>query len=230
MSLNVVRDIDGRVAVRRVLMSVSDKSGLEGFVPGLVAACSDVKIYSTGGTYAAVQRLLGPEEAQKHLVAVSDYTGQPEMQGGLVKTLDFKIYLGLLSETYNDAHQQDLARAQAVALDMVVVNLYPFQKTVAREGVTPEEARTHIDIGGPCMVRASAKNYLRVASVTDPADYGAVLAELRASGGALGFGTRLALMRKAFAHTAQYDAAVAAFFAGVSESSARTSYEVHGQS
>ncbi|MDR2850389.1 MAG: hypothetical protein LBW77_07635 [Verrucomicrobiota bacterium] len=230
MSLNRVEAIDGRVAVRHVLMSVSDKSGLEGFVPGLVAACPDVRIYSTGGTYAAVRDLLGPERARERLVAVSDYTGQPEMQGGLVKTLDFKIYLGLLSETYNDAHRQDLARTQAVAFDLVVVNLYPFQKTVARADATPEDARTNIDIGGPCMVRASAKNYLRVASVTDPADYPALLDELRASGGTLGFATRLALMKKAFAHTAQYDAAIAAFFAGLSEDRARSPYEVHDPS
>jgi len=230
MALNVVRAIDGRVAVRRVLMSVSDKRGLEDLASGLAAACPDVTIYSTGGTCAAVRQALGPEGARKHLVAVSDYTGQPEMQGGLVKTLDFKIYLGLLSETYNGDHRDDLARAQAVPIDLVVVNLYPFQKTVARAGVTPEEARAQIDIGGPCMVRASAKNYLRVASVTDPADYGALLAELRGNGGTLGFDTRLAFMKKAFAHTAQYDAAIAAFFAGVSESAARTPYEVHGPS
>ncbi|HNX35901.1 MAG TPA: hypothetical protein PKM57_14820 [Kiritimatiellia bacterium] len=227
MALNLVGEIDDRVAVRHVLMSVSDKTGLDSFVPGLVAACPEVKIYSTGGTYTAVQQLLGPELAKKHLVAVSDYTGQPEMQGGLVKTLDFKIYLGLLSETYNDAHRKDLERTRAVAIDMVVVNLYPFKKTVARAGVTPEEARTNIDIGGPCMVRASAKNYLRVASVTDPADYGALLGELSARGGSLGFDTRLCLMKKAFAHTAQYDAAIAAFFAGVAEETARSTYKVH---
>ncbi len=230
MALNQVGEVDDRVAVRHVLMSVSDKTGLEAFVPGLVAACPELKIYSTGGTYTAVQQILGPERAQRHLVAVSDYTGQPEMQGGLVKTLDFKIYLGLLSETYNEAHRKDLARTGAVSLDMVVVNLYPFKKTVAREGVTPEEARTNIDIGGPCMVRASAKNYLRVASVTDPADYGALLGELSSRGGTLGFATRLCLMKKAFAHTAQYDAAIAAFFAGVAEDKARSSYKVYRQS
>jgi len=230
MALNVVREIDGGVAVRHVLMSVSDKTGLDVFAPGLVEACPGVTMYSTGGTYTAIRDLLGPELARRHLVAVSDYTGQPEMQGGLVKTLDFKIYLGLLSETYNDAHQRDLARTQAVPIDMVVVNLYPFQKTVAREGVTPEVARANIDIGGPCMVRASAKNYLRVASVTDPADYGALLDELRGGGGSLGFGTRLALMKKAFAHTARYDAAIADFFANVPEGRARSTYEVHGPS
>lgn len=227
MALNVVSEIDGRVAVRHVLMSVSDKAGLETFVPGLVKACPGVVIYSTGGTYAAVEKMLGPELARKHLVSVSDYTGQPEMQGGLVKTLDFKIYLGLLSETYNAAHQQDLARTGAVAIDMVVVNLYPFRQTVAKPGVTPEEARTNIDIGGPCMVRASAKNYLRVASVTDPADYGALLGELSAQGGTLGLETRFGLMRKAFAHTAQYDAAIAAHFAGVEAGKMRSTYNVH---
>mgnify|MGYP001196762939 FL=1 len=226
MALNLVAEIDGPVTVRNVLMSVSDKSGLDSFVPGLVAACPGVRIFSTGGTYTAVQKLLGADAAREHLVAVSDYTGQPEMQGGLVKTLDFKIYLGLLSETYNGAHRQDLERAHAVAIDMVVVNLYPFKQTVARAGVTPEEARTNIDIGGPCMVRASAKNYLRVASVTDPSDYAALLEELAANKGRLGFGTRLRLMRKAFAHTAGYDAAIAAYFAGVGEGAARGVYKV----
>ncbi len=225
MSLNIVRDIDGRVKINHVLVSVFDKTGLEDFIPALVAANPGVKIYSTGGTYAKIQEILG-EKAAENLVAVSDYTGQPEMQGGLVKTLDFKIYLGLLSETYNDAHQADLKRLSAVAIDMVVVNLYPFRQTIAKEGVTPEEARTNIDIGGPCMVRASAKNYLRVASVTDPADYPAIIAELQANDGTLGLETRLALMRKAFRHTATYDDQIAAFFAGVGAEAARATYNV----
>ncbi|MDD4102331.1 MAG: hypothetical protein PHU80_06830 [Kiritimatiellae bacterium] len=229
MALNLVDEIDGSVAVRNVLMSVSDKTGLEKFVPGLVAACPGVKIFSTGGTYSAVEKMLGSEAAREHLVAVSDYTGQPEMQGGLVKTLDFKIYLGLLSETYNDAHRQDLVRTQAVAIDMVVVNLYPFKQTVACAGVTPEDARTNIDIGGPCMVRASAKNYLRVASVTDPADYGVLLEELGANKGRLNLGTRLRLMKKAFTHTAGYDAAIADYFAGLQEPEVRGLYKVHDQ-
>ena len=134
--LNIVSDIDNRVAVKHVLMSVSDKTGLDAFVPALVKACPGVKIYSTGGTYTKVKEILGAA-ADGTLVAVSDYTGQPEMQGGLVKTLDFKIYLGLLSETYNSAHQADLSRLSAQPIDMVVVNLYPFQATVAKEGVTP---------------------------------------------------------------------------------------------
>ena len=226
MALNIVKDIDGRVAVRNVLMSVSDKTGLETFVSALVKACPDVKIYSTGGTYTKVKEILG-DAAEKHLVAVSDYTGQPEMQGGLVKTLDFKIYLGLLSETYNEAHQDDLKRLSALPIDMVVVNLYPFQATVAKDGVTPEMARTNIDIGGPCMVRASAKNYLRVASVTDPSDYGALASELEAQGGTLGLDTRFGLMKKAFAHTAAYDTAIAGFFATRSQDEVAATYDLH---
>ena len=211
MSLNIVSEIDNRIAIRNVLMSVSDKTGLETFVPALVKACPGVKIYSTGGTYAKVKEILGADFG-KTLVAVSDYTGQPEMQGGLVKTLDFKIYLGLLSEKYNDAHQADLKRLAANPIDMVVVNLYPFRETVAKPGVTPEMARTNIDIGGPCMVRASAKNYLRVASVTDPLDYANIASELAAHGGTLGLSTRFKLMKKAFAHTAEYDGAISKFF------------------
>ena len=211
MALNIVTETDSRVQIRNVLMSVSDKTGLEEFVPALVKACPGVRIYSTGGTYTKIKEILG-DAASDTLVAVSDYTGQPEMQGGLVKTLDFKIYLGLLSETYNDAHQADLKRLSANPIDMVVVNLYPFRETVAKDGVTPEMARTNIDIGGPCMIRASAKNYLRVASVTDPLDYANIANELADHGGTLGFDTRFKLMKKAFAHTAEYDTAIANFF------------------
>lgn len=210
--LNVVEKIDDAVFVRRVLASVSDKRGLDKLIPGLVAANPTIEIYSTGGTYDAIEAMLG--RGSRNLVRVSDYTAQPEMQGGLVKTLDFKIYLGLLSETYNVAHVRDLARVQAQAIDLVVVNLYPFQQTVAKAGCTPEMARGNIDIGGPCMVRASAKNFLRVASVTDPADYDAVLAELNAGQGRISLKTRYALAAKAFAHTAAYDTAIAEYWRG----------------
>ena len=226
MALNIVSKIDDRVKISHVLVSVSDKTGLDTFIPALVAQNPDVMIYSTGGTFKAIAEILG-ENASKNLTAVSDYTGQPEMQGGLVKTLDFKIYLGLLSEKYNDAHQADLARTSAVAIDMVVVNLYPFRETVAKEGVTPEMARTNIDIGGPCMVRASAKNYLRVASVTDPLDYANIAQELEAHGGTLGLDTRFKLMKKAFAHTAEYDTAIAKFFTTRTWEEVEKTYNLH---
>ena len=226
MSLNIVKDIDNEVQIKHVLMSVSDKTGLETFVPALVKACPGVKIYSTGGTYKKVAEILG-DAAKDTLVAVSDYTGQPEMQGGLVKTLDFKIYLGLLSEKYNDAHQDDLKRLSAQPIDMVVVNLYPFKQTVAKPDVTPEMARTNIDIGGPCMVRASAKNYLRVASVTDPGDYAEIASELAMNGGKLSLSRRFKLMKKAFEHTASYDRAIADFFTSTPWENVSSTYTQH---
>jgi phosphoribosylaminoimidazolecarboxamide formyltransferase/IMP cyclohydrolase len=212
MSVNVVEKVDGPVPVRRVLISVSDKSGLEDFVPALCKACPGVKIFSTGGTFGHIAKILG-QDAKDTLIPVSDYTGQPETQGGLVKTLDFKIYLGLLTETYNEAHQKDLERTGAVAIDMVVVNLYPFSQTISRPGVTPEQARGQIDIGGPCMIRASAKNFLRVASVVDPADYPLLADTLSNNNGHTDLRLRYRLARKAFAHTAAYDRAIADYFA-----------------
>lgn len=223
VGLNIVGEIDGQVNVRNVLISVSDKRHIDTLATGLVEQCEDVRIYSTGGTYQLLHEI---PSVRDHLVAVSDYTGQPEMQGGLVKTLDFKIYLGLLSETYNQAHQEDLARTEAVALDMVVVNLYPFEQTVAQDGVSPEQARTNIDIGGPCMIRAAAKNYLRVASLTDPSDYADILADLQ-QGGKLGLERRFTLMQKAFAHTARYDAAIAAYFGSIGIGDVSGCYDIH---
>ena len=214
MSVNFVQRIDDGVKIQNVLASVSDKAGLDRLVPALLKINPAVKIYSTGGTYSALRDILGA--GSKNLISVSDYTGQPEMQGGLVKTLDFKIYLGLLSETYNPAHADDLRRTQGVAIDMVVVNLYPFVQTASKADATPEKARANIDIGGPCMVRASAKNFLRVASVTDPADYDGVIRELEAGKGVMSLKTRFALAQKAFAHTAAYDTAIAAYLKGKS--------------
>ena len=212
MTLNVVDRIDGEINLNHVLISVSDKTGLEKLVPGLLSVNPELKIFSTGGTFARLAAILGDSAADR-LLQVSDYTGQPETQGGLVKTLDFKIYLGLLSETYNAAHQADLARTQSVPLDMVVVNLYPFKATIAQPGVTPEQARGNIDIGGPCMIRAAAKNFIRVAAVTDPADYGPLLETLKGNQGKLPLEFRFRLARKAFAHTADYDHTIAGYLA-----------------
>ncbi len=210
MTINVVEKIDDLVKVRHVLVSVSDKNGLDGFIPQLVEINPDVQIFSTGGTFGRLQEILG-SKASSCLMQVSDYTGQPETQGGLVKTLDFKIYLGLLTETYNDAHKSDLERTNAVPIDLVVVNLYPFKETISKPGVTVEQARGNIDIGGPCMIRASAKNFIRVASVVDPSDYETILSELQANNGAITLGLRYKLAQKAFEHTAVYDRTIAEF-------------------
>jgi phosphoribosylaminoimidazolecarboxamide formyltransferase/IMP cyclohydrolase len=212
MSINVVETIDEFVPVRHALVSVSDKSGLETFIPRLLEINPQLRIFSTGGTFGRLKEILG-ERAAGCLTQVSDYTGQPETQGGLVKTLDFKIYLGLLTETYNEAHQSDLKRTGSVPIDLVVVNLYPFQQTISRPGVTVEQARGNIDIGGPCMIRAAAKNFIRAAPVVDPADYGRIAAALETSEGRLPLKLRFELARKAFAHTAAYDRAIADYLA-----------------
>jgi len=215
MSINVVEKIDGLVKVKHVLISVSDKNGLEDFIPNLLGINPEIKIFSTGGTYSRIKEILlkefGEPEVINNLLQVSEYTGQPETQGGLVKTLDFKVYLGLLSEKYNDAHQDDLKRTNSVPIDMVIVNLYPFKETIARPNVTVEMARGNIDIGGPCMIRASAKNFIRVASVVDPIDYPWIISELKSTHGSLNLQSRYKLAQKAFNHTADYDRAIADF-------------------
>lgn len=213
MSINSVEKIDDAVKVRNLLVSVSDKNGLDTFVPRLLEINPEIRIFSTGGTYARIKEILG-EAAASCLTQVSDYTGQPETQGGLVKTLDFKIYLGLLTETYNDAHREDLNRTGALPMDMVVVNLYPFQETISQKGVTIEQARGNIDIGGPCMIRGSAKNYLRVASVVDPSDYEMILSAMKACGGKTTLELRYRLAQKAFEYTAIYDRAIADYLKG----------------
>jgi phosphoribosylaminoimidazolecarboxamide formyltransferase / IMP cyclohydrolase len=224
MAINRVGTIDDRVSVGTVLVSVSDKTGLEQLAAGLLAAPSSPLILSTGGTFDALSRILGPRAAGR-LRQVSDYTGQPEMQGGLVKTLDFRIYLGLLSETYNPAHAEDLKRTGALPIDMVVVNLYPFEATIARPGADIEDARGNIDIGGPCMVRAAAKNFHRVAVLSDPADYAEVLAEM-APAGTLGLATRWRLAQKAFRAIASYDAAIAEHLGSVGLGAVQAAYTV----
>ncbi|WP_319575101.1 hypothetical protein [uncultured Desulfobacter sp.] len=223
MTKNVVEKIDDLVKIKTILVSVSDKSGLEAFIPGLLGINPDITILSTGGTYSKIKEILGPD-AENYLKQVSDYTGQPETQGGLVKTLDFKIYLGLLTETYNPAHQGDLKRTHALPIDMVIVNLYPFTQTVAKENVTVENARGNIDIGGPTMIRAAAKNFIRVASVVDPKSYDSILALLKTKDGALGLNDRYSLASKAFEHTAQYDRAIADYLAGLSKKDVQSCY------
>jgi phosphoribosylaminoimidazolecarboxamide formyltransferase/IMP cyclohydrolase len=225
VSVNIVKKADDRVSVRHVLISVSDKKGLDTLVNGLLRLVPSLRIFSTGGTYARIEEILG-KRAAGTLVQVSDYTGQPETQGGLVKTLDFKIYLGLLTETHNPSHREDLKRTAAVPIDLVVVNLYPFQKTVEREGVSVEEARANIDIGGPCMVRASAKNYLRVAVLVDPEDYAGLIESLEANGGCTRLEQRFRYAQKAFAHTAEYDRGIMEYLNRKDASRIANGYEI----
>ncbi len=199
-----------RIPIRRVIVSVADKQNLEALAEGLLTANPEVVFYSTGGTYARLSELLG-RRAGTNLVSISEYTGQEEMAGGLVKTLDFRIYLGLLADAENEEHMRHLEGAGAVAFDMTVVNLYPFSRQVAEYPHDLEGARQNIDIGGPTLIRASAKNFLRVAAVCNPDSYGSLVEELEGSGGTLGLVTRFRLAREAFSHTARYDTGISSW-------------------
>lgn len=214
MAFNSVWKAADLVPLRRVLVSTYDKSGLADFARGIASACPGARFYSTGGTYDALREAFGGSSGS-FLVKVSDYTGQPEMKGGLVKTLDWKIYLGLLAETGDAAHAADLERSGAVAFDMVIANLYPFAAAAADSSASPEDLRQRIDIGGPSMIRAAAKNFLRVASISDPAQYAAIIAELRATGGGTLLETRRRLAAEAFGLVSRFDAIVSARLAGL---------------
>jgi len=189
------------VTIRRALLSVSNKEGLLDFARALRSR--GVTILSTGGT-AAMLREDGIE-----VTDVAAVTGFPEIMDGRVKTLHPKIHGGLLGRRGTD--DAVMAEHGIEAIDLVAVNLYPFAATVAKPGCTFEDAIENIDIGGPAMVRASAKNHDRVTIVVDPLDYGTVLAEIDREGGGVSHATRRRLATKAFAHTAQYDAAVASY-------------------
>ena len=187
-------------AVRQALISVSDKSGVVELARGLAGL--GVALLSTGGT----ARLL--EKEGVHVTEVSAHTGFPEMLDGRVKTLHPKIHGGILARRDAPAHMAAIREAGIAPIDLIVVNLYPFQATVADPDCRLEDAIENIDIGGPTMLRAAAKNHAGVAVVVDPADYAGVLQELRASG-EVSAATRFALAKKVFAHTAAYDGAIA---------------------
>ena len=189
--------------VTQALLSVSDKRGAVDFARGL--AQLGIKLLSTGGTAKLLR------DAGLDVTDVSDYTGFPEMLDGRVKTLHPKVHGGILGRRDLPEHLAVMAQHDIPAIDLVVVNLYPFRETVAKPGCTLDDAIENIDIGGPTMVRAAAKNHGNeqggVGVVTDPEDYAPVLDELK-SGGALSWKTRFALAKKAFTHTARYDSAI----------------------
>ncbi|TVQ99842.1 MAG: hypothetical protein EA403_12545 [Spirochaetaceae bacterium] len=223
MAIERVAEIDDRVPIRRALVSVSDKRGLDRLMHQLVTNCGALEVYSTGGTYTALKDI-ARDLSGLTVTAVSDYTGQPEMRGGLVKTLDFRIYLGLLSETYNVDHQSDLTRLSAVPFDLTVVNLYPFTRTVATQGSDCEAARGNIDIGGPAMLRASAKNYLRVAVLANPDDYEALIEEVSTHAGATTLAFRRKMAAATFEATALYDRAIADYLVSRSDTEVSSPY------
>jgi phosphoribosylaminoimidazolecarboxamide formyltransferase/IMP cyclohydrolase len=195
---------DGAVKVRRALVSVSDKTGVADFARGLAGL--GVEILSTGGTAAALR------DAGLEVTDVSEFTGQEEILGGRVKTLHPRLHAALLARRGDPEHMATLEREGIEPIDLACVNLYPFEETVAADDVAPEVAVENIDIGGPTMIRAAAKNHDGVAVVVKPESYDAVLAELEEAGGEISASTRHWLANEAFAQTARYDAAISRWF------------------
>jgi phosphoribosylaminoimidazolecarboxamide formyltransferase/IMP cyclohydrolase len=192
--------------IQRALISVSDKTGLVDFARRL--ARHGIELLSTGGTAQLLR------DAGLDVRDVSDLTGFPEILNGRVKTLHPKVHGGLLAIRDNTEHQRQVAENAIQYIDMVVVNLYPFRQTIARDEVTVEDAIENIDIGGPSMIRSAAKNFADVVVVVDPADYAIIADEMDAGEGRVSHLTRLRLARQAFETTAQYDAAIAEFLIG----------------
>ena len=192
--------------IRRALISVTDKSGVAEFARALEDEFG-VEVISTGGTARAL------EEAGVTVRAIDDFTGFPEMMDGRVKTLHPKVHGALLARRDSEKHMAEVAEHGIELIDLVVVNLYEFEKTVAKPDVTFADAIEHIDIGGPSMLRSAAKNAAAVTVVVDPADYDVVLAEMRENGGATTLATRRKLQRKVYATTAAYDTAIATWLA-----------------
>ncbi|HRK78895.1 MAG TPA: bifunctional phosphoribosylaminoimidazolecarboxamide formyltransferase/IMP cyclohydrolase [Thiobacillus sp.] len=201
--------------IQRALLSVSDKTGLVDFARTL--ATSGVELLSTGGTAKALR------DAGLAVIDVSEYTGFPEMLDGRVKTLHPKVHGGILARRDLPEHVATMTEHGMSYIDLVCVNLYPFVATVSKPH-TLDDAIENIDIGGPAMVRSSAKNYRHVAIVTDPADYPLLAAEMQANGGALTDATRFALAKKAFSHTAEYDGAISNYLTALNASNEREAF------
>ena len=198
------------VKIKRALISVSDKTGLIELAQKLDDL--GVEIISTGGTLAKLK------EAGVHVISIATFTGAPEILNGRVKTLHPKVHAGILFKRDSDNHLAEMSQQEYKSIDLVVVNLYPFEQTLANPKSSHKDKIENIDIGGPTMVRAAAKNNDSVAVVTDPADYPAIIKELTANKGALSLETRRSLTSKAFALTARYDSAISGYFSGAAKS------------
>ena len=201
--------------IQRALLSVSDKTGLVDFARALATA--GVELLSTGGTAKALR------DAGLAVIDVSEYTGFPEMLDGRVKTLHPKVHGGILARRDLPEHVATMSSHGMGYIDLVCVNLYPFVATVSKPH-TLDDAIENIDIGGPAMVRSSAKNYRHVAIVTDPADYPSLVSEMQAHGGALTDATRFKLAKKAFSHTAEYDGAISNYLTALNENNEREAF------
>lgn len=196
--------------IKRALLSVSDKTGIVELAKGLEEL--GIEILSTGGT----AKLLLQNGVS--VTSVSNYTGFPEILDGRVKTLHPRIHAGILAKRDKPDHLRQLSLNDCQTIDMVVVNLYPFEQTIAKPCCTFEEAIENIDIGGPTMLRAAAKNFQDVVAIVDPKDYNSILEEMGRDGGMVSLNTRSTLMKKVFAHTAHYDQAITGYLERVDKS------------
>ncbi len=192
------------IKIRRALISVSDKKNLTYLAKGLEKF--GVEIISTGGTEAYLKKV------GIKTTSISDFTDSPEILGGRVKTLHPKVFGAILAKRDDEQHKKDIAKHNLRPLDMVVVNLYPFEETIKKENVTPDEIIEQIDIGGVTLLRAAAKNHLWVAIVTDPDSYERIIQEMEENQGSLSLSTRMSLALEAFKHTASYDRTISNHF------------------
>ena len=195
--------------IQRALISVSDKNGIVEFAKEL--STLGVELLSTGGTAKAIK------DAGVAVKDVSEYTGFPEMLGGRLKTLHPKVHGGLLWRRDNPGDKEDVKAHNIESIDMVIVNLYPFEQTVSKPGVAFEDAIENIDIGGPTMLRAASKNFRDVTVIVDPDDYSKVLDEIKSAGGEVSYDTKYYLARKVFAHTARYDTLISNYLSRQAE-------------
>ncbi|MBM3274635.1 MAG: hypothetical protein FJZ00_05760 [Candidatus Sericytochromatia bacterium] len=218
------RPVPQLVTVRNALISVFDKDGLSDLLALL--SSRGVTIWSTGGTFREIESL--QKRFDYRLEAISDLTGYPEMPGGLVKTLHPKIHAGILAEPYKEDQDAYLDEIGAVPFDLVVCNLYPFERISKVPDVSFETLRQTIDIGGPTMLRAAAKNFLRVATVVDPADYAKLAADFERHGGATSLDTRWQLAKKAFDHVRHYDDAISLTLESLDPGKLADAYQVIG--
>ena len=201
---SVIGEVQDKIPVNTVLVSVYDKTGLSEFVTGLSNINPNVQFISTGGTYKTIEKALS-EKGNGKLVDVAEFTGTPEMEGGLVKTLDPKIHAGILAERSNEEHKKYLELIEGKLIDMVVCNLYPFKEVISQGDVSFETSRGHIDIGGPTMLRGAAKNFLGCAAVSDPLQYNHILEHLLYNGRCTTLEKRIGLSQNAFTITSQYE-------------------------
>jgi phosphoribosylaminoimidazolecarboxamide formyltransferase/IMP cyclohydrolase len=214
---NVYKVVD-LIKPSHVLVSVYDKDGLDDLVSSLIEINADVLFYSTGGTGKKIKDILR-NAASRNYTSVEEFTGAPEMEGGLVKTLHPKIHAGLLAERGNPSHEEyvyttlaGMTGSPGVYFDLFVGNLYPFTSVISQKETTPETARVNIDIGGPAMTMASAKNWQSIAALTSPSQYDEFIASVKENGGHINLETRFNLAKAAMNLVGSYRSAIGRYF------------------